>query len=270
MRSWWIAILLVVCGAFVAWHYLAGRNGRIAAPETAALGVLRAPQRGLNGVGGWANDVGRAMVRRDSIVSENEDLRARVEALQGDNVRLERYRRENDELRAMLKMEPRAGGRNVPCDVVALDFSAYARRISLNVGARQNVRPKDVVFTPQGLVGQIIAVNSGLPPTSQVLLLTDRQSSVGAITQRGSAKGIVSGMGGQLCSMSYLDFKADVREGDVVVTAGDSTIFPRGIAIGRVLRVWRNKTYSTMSADIEPLVNFDRLQSVFVRTQAGP
>ena len=248
----------------MAWHYLSGRNGRIAAPETAALGALRAPQRGLNGVGGWASDVGRAMVRRDSIVvSENETLRAKVEALQGDNLRLNRYQRENDELRAMLKMEPRFGGRNVPCDVVALDFSAYARRISLNVGTRQNVRPKDVVFTPQGLVGQIIAVNSGLPPTSQVLLLTDRQSSVGAITQRGSAKGIVSGTGSALCSMSYLDFKADVREGDVVVTAGDSTIFPRGIVIGRVLRVWRNKTYSTMSADIEPIVEFRPLKQRF-------
>lgn len=269
MRSWWIAILLFVCSAFVAWHYLSGRQGRIAAPETAALSALRAPQRGLSGIGSWASDVGRALVRRDSMVSENETLRARVEALQGDNLRLNRYQRENEELRALLKMEPRFGGRNVPCDVVALDFSAYARRISLNVGTRQGVRPKDVVYTPQGLVGQIIAVNSGLPPTSQVLLLTDRQHSVGALTQRGG-KGIVSGTGGALCSMSYLDFKADVREGDVVTTAGDSTIFPRGIVIGRVLRVWRNKTYSTMSADIEPMVNFDRINSVFVRAQAGP
>jgi rod shape-determining protein MreC len=269
-RGSWVGVGLLICAAVVAWHYVSRRGGGVSAPETVLFSTLRAPQRGFSGVGDWAGDVGRAVVRRGSIVQENEAFKARVDFLEGENARLRRYLKENQELRAMLQMRPTTGGVNVPADVVSVDFSAYARRISLNIGRGQGVRPKDVVFTPRGLVGQVIAVGGGPLPTSQVLLLSDRESSVGAMTARSFAKGIVQGTGEGGCTMSYLDVHSDVREGDLVITSGDSTIFPRGILIGRVARVSRNKTYSTMAADIEPAAPLDQLAAVFVRTKAGP
>ncbi len=86
------------------------------------------------------------------------------------------------------------------------------------------------------------------------------------MTARTMAKGIVQGTGDRICKMTYLDFQADVREGDLVLTSGDSTIFPRGLVIGRVLKVEKNKTYSKMQAYIDPAVPFDRISAVYVRT----
>lgn len=262
---------LVVCAVFVAWHYIArrGNSGGLSMPEKIALGLVRGPQRGFASAGSWLGDVGRAATSRDSIVAQNRSLQTRVDQLEGENTRLRRYLKENQELRALLKMPSAYGGENVAADVVGVDFSDYARLITLNIGPGQGVRPKDMVFTARGLVGQVYSTGGGPLPSSQVLLLTDRNSSVGAMTQRTMAKGWVRGSG-QGCAMELVSFEADVREGDLIVTSGDSAIFPRGVVIGRVLKVRRNKTYSTQKAEIEPSVPFDRLSGVFVRTQAGP
>jgi rod shape-determining protein MreC len=193
-------------------------------------------------------------------------LRARLADAEGENKRLVRYRRENEELRQLLNMRKPSGGSGVAADVVSLASTDLARRITLNVGARQGVRPKDVVYTARGVVGQVIQVS---PLTSKVLLLTDRQSGVGAMTARTTARGVVKGTGKSDCKMMYLDFQADVREGDLVVTSGESEIFPKGLIIGRVLRVEKDKTYSNMTAYIDPAVPFDQISAVYVRVQTG-
>jgi rod shape-determining protein MreC len=264
---WTVAALMLICIVAVAWHYTARGRGKISTPETGVFLILRAPQRVFTSVGVWFGDVGRAMFRRPSIVTENDNLRSQVDNLEGENQRLRRYLRENQELRQLLKMPKPWAGRYLPADVVSLNFSDYTQKIFLNVGANQGVLPKDVVFTARGVVGQVVRTNNGIPATSEVLLLTDRSSSIGAMTARSMAKGIVQGTGERICKMTYLDYQADVREGDLVLTSGDSTIFPRGLVIGRVLKVEKNKTYSTMSAYIDPAVPFDRISAVYVRTR---
>jgi rod shape-determining protein MreC len=273
-----IILLLVLCAALVAWHYAAHRQGGISAPESGAFIVLRPVQRTLIWVGDWASDVGRAMFRRRSIISENEELQGRVAHLEGTNRRLVRYRNENEELRTLLKMPKSHGGEIIAADVVSLDATDYARRIVLNVGSRDGVRDKDVVFVAQGVVGQVVAVSGKVPLDScTVLLLTDRMSSVGAMTARTMARGIVRGnvpeatKDKRLCKMEFVDYRADVREGDLVMTSGvPSEIFPKGLIIGEVLKVNRDKRYSLLTADIDPAVPFDRISAVWTRVKAGP
>jgi rod shape-determining protein MreC len=101
------------------------------------------------------------------------------------------------------------------------------------------------------------------------LLLTDRQSGVGAITVRSGARGVLQGTGGNLCEMQYFDFNSDVRTGDMVVTSGDSEIFPHGMVLGTIVKVEKDKTYSRLTAWVEPAVSFDDLNAVWVRTNAN-
>ena len=267
-----LIILLVLCIVPVVWYRAAHGHGGISLPESGAFLTLRPAQRALSGVGAWGGDVGRAMFRRPGIISENARLQGRVADLEGQNQRLARYRRDNEELRHLLNMPQQTAGKLVAADVVSFDFSDYKRVMTLNVGTRQGVQPKDVVFTARGVVGQVIAVNAW-PPTCKVLMLTDRISGVGAMTDRTMAKGIVQGTGEGTCKFSYLDYGADVREGDLVLTSGLATergaIFPKGLVIGRVLRVERDKYRSEMTAYVDPSVPFDQISAVYVRAQAG-
>ena len=261
--------LLLVCMALAVWSQRARSQGKVALPDSVAIGMLRPAQKTLTAVGNWFSDVGRVMIRRGDILQENAELNRRVADLDNRNKRLLRYQQENRELRQLIKMPPPANGRLVSAEVVSRDASEYARRVVLNAGAPQGVRAKDVVYNAQGVVGQVIEVDDKYG-TSTVLLITDRMAGVGAMVQRTAARGLLQGTGQGTCIMTYLNLHADVREGDLIVTSGDSKIFPKGMVLGRVLKVRKDKTYSQTSAEIEPAARLDQISAVWVRVQAGP
>ena len=261
-----LLFLLALCAFAVAWSRLSrGRGGQMA-PAGVAQVALKWPQRAAVATGDWAADVGRALFRRGGTVADNDRLRLEVERLRGQNLRLARYERENRELRALAKMPSVGGGTMKTAPIVAFDATDYSRVITLGIGSRSGVRVRDAVFSPQGAVGKVETVS---PFTCTVTLLTDRNAGVGALVGRSGARGVVKGTGENLCRLVYLDFRALVREGDIVYTSGDSQIFPRGLVIGRVSEVVRDKNYSQLTAWVEPAVAFDRLSVVAVRTGAG-
>lgn len=263
-----LALLLVICVVAVGWSRRAHDRAKIALPDGMALIVLRPGQVFFNRVGAWFSDVGRVMMRRDDIVQENQSLRGRLASLENQNRRLLRYQKENQELRQLLKMPKAPGGYSISADVVSRDATDYARRLIINVGGPQRVRPKDVVFNAQGVLGQIIEVDPRYG-SSTVLLLTDRMSGIGAMVQRNASRGLLRGDGSDLCKLSDLDLRADVREGDLIVTSGDSQIFPKGMILGRVMRVKKDKIYSQTTAEIEPAASLNQSSAVLVRVQAG-
>lgn len=264
-------VIAVVLGALlVFWQNASSSRGGTALPAGVASATLSPVQRTFKATGDWVSDVGRVVVRRGDIAAQNKELQARLADLEGQNARLARLRRENQELRQLLKMPQVFGGKAQAAEIISYDATDFARRVTLNIGSHSGVRPKDVVYCAQGLVGQVTQV---APLTSVVTLLIDRDGRAGAMTARTFAKGVVQGTGDRVCKLSYLDFNADVREGDLVTTSGllsgRGAIFPKGLMIGRVVRVQKDKTYSRQEAYIEPTVPFDRLSAVWVRVGAS-
>lgn len=268
-------VLLAIAGVLVFWQKRAQKSGGISTPASLTFGILRPGQKIVLSIGGWFSDVGRVMFYRQDLASENKNLRGRLADVEGQNLRLQRFRRENEELQSLLKMPKPPGGNSIAAQIVSFDVTDYTQQIFINVNQRQSVRWKDVVYTAHGLVGQIVNADYKLLPipTSQVVLLTDRTSSVGAVVARTGALGIVQGTGGVLCKLNYLDFHADVREGDIVLSSGlvvkIGGVFPKGLVIGRVIKVERDKTLSRLTAFIDPAVPFDQITSVLVRVGAN-
>jgi rod shape-determining protein MreC len=261
-----IAFLVMLCGVLVGWQHRAGNQGRISPPEQVSFNFLRAVQQPLLAAGHWLGDVGRVLIGRNSILQQNRQLQNRVDYLQNENTRLRRYSRENAQLRQLLQLPKPDAGTPVAAMIVSFDATDFSRQIGLGIGSANGVAPKDVVYCAAGVVGQVTKNSSHY---CTVLLLTDRQSGVGAITARSGARGVLQGTGGNLCKMEYFDFHSDVRTGDVVITSGDSEIFPHGMVLGTVVKVEKDKTYSRLIAWVEPAVAFDSLTAVWVRTGAN-
>ena len=254
----------------VAWQTAAASRGAMALPDGAATAALSPLQRGLRGAGDYLSDVGRVVVRRDDLASENARLKDDLARALGDNARLLALQRENEELRGLLQTPDLAGGQILAARVVSADTSPLSRRLILNVGARQNVRPKDVVYCAQGVVGQVTQVG---PLTCVVTLLIDREGALGGRIARSGAQGVVMGDGSGLARLDYLAFGADVESGDVVVTSGLSrdrgAIFPPGLVIGKIKSVEKDRVTSKQIAVVEPAVPFESISAVKVRVNAG-
>lgn len=232
-RTRWLLILLVLGQLFLLAAQLPAPGSQTSFLETAAL----------RAVGPFANVIasgarlGEAVVQdlalRRTLVAENRRLRSEVEELRQRTIRLEGL---EDSLRHLTETVNYAQGADYPlvlADIVFIDHTSWLQTLVLSVkeGAVSVNQPAVV---SEGLVGRVV-VASG--PYAKVQLITDRSASVGGMIKRTHRQGVVRGAGRGSLELDFVPLQADVRVGDVVLTAGIDGIYPRGIPVGTVVAV---------------------------------
>lgn len=275
MSSWKRYAPLMALGivglGLVGWQNRAIGQGRLDPVAGAGTALLSPFQRGLNGLGGYLSDVGSVVFRRGDLASQNARLQARLADVQGQNERLSRLQHENVELRALLQMPKPVAGRNVSADVISAARGDFTRRLVLSIGSRAGVHAKDFVFCAQGLVGQVSAVG---PLSCVVIPIVDRDGGAGAFVARTGAQGLVVGNGSDTPKMLYLPFDADVRAGDLLLSSGagqdEGAIYPRGLVVGRVLKIEKDRAFSRQNAFVAPAVIPENLGAAWVHLSGAP
>ena len=141
---------------------------------------------------------------------------------------------ENKRLRKLLNLKEHSIYEGLASSVIAREPSNWFHALLLNRGEEGGIKKNSVVITPEGLVGRVIKVNKN---SSQVLLITDPGSEIGALVQKTRIQGVIQGRKRDLI-LKYLPLEADVSEGDLVITSGlEGGLFPKGLAIGRVKKI---------------------------------
>lgn len=194
---------------------------------------------------------------------DTEDLRRQVRELEAEVGVLREYQLQNERLRQLLDYRETNPGFDVlVAEVVGRDPGNWFSIVKVNRGVNQGVRRDQAVILPAGLVGRVIFV---APNTADVLLITDPHSGVGAMLQDSRTPGVVKGVldSARPLTMSYLTKEAAVEPGQLVVTSGLG-LFPKGIPVGRVVAVHKDAAGLTMTADLEPLVDFDHLEEILI------
>lgn len=192
---------------------------------------------------------------------ENRELRETTESLLSTVVRARELEKENERLRDLLAFARKEDLRFEPVEVIGGDATSWFSTVTIDKRGNRRIEKDMCVVTDKGVVGKILSVE---PLTARVLLLSDSNSRVGALVQRTRDRGIVQGNDRGGCLMKYLDPMADVERGDLVVTSGDSLIFPKGLAVGVVTKVERERGDLLKWAEIEPSVKFSQLEEAFV------
>jgi rod shape-determining protein MreC len=114
-----------------------------------------------------------------SIGHENTQPRADLDRLQLRNAELEGRAAEADRLAGLLNFrQSNAAVPMLAARVIGASPSSSGRVAFLDRGSRDGVALNMGVITPEGVVGKVLAVYTG---TSQVLLVSDKDSGVGAL-----------------------------------------------------------------------------------------
>jgi rod shape-determining protein MreC len=198
-------------------------------------------------------------VESERLREENEELRAQLRL--SEEVRIE-----NDRLRALMDFRASTKMKLLPARILARDLSADHSSVRINRGRDHGVQKFQGVINDQGVVGYILSTEPG---SAQVILVSDRASAIDALVQRTRARGLVSGRGGALARLGYLQRADDVEKGDLVVTSGSRGFFPRGFPIGRVLEVGQTRLGISQEARLETVVQPSRIEEVFVVLQSN-
>jgi len=196
---------------------------------------------------------------------ENEQLKKKISRLEARLRDQEELAQENKRLKRLLRWQQQEGRQyaSVVASVIARDPGNWFGTLVINKGREDGIKPNMTVVTPTGLVGRITNVSGN---TAEVLLITDPRSGVGALLQKTRAPGIVEGIasGSAYLRMNHIPGNLMVTEGETVVTSGQGSIFPKGIAIGAVVDVDKETSGLFKVATIKPYVDFNRMEEVLV------
>ncbi len=234
-RTGYLLIVLLI-GQFVLIAVQGARSGRApTVAEKAGMRIVGPAARLVGALGDGVSEVGRRSALHGQLVAENARLRREVEQLR---LRLLRYGDVEQELSRLgeaLRYNAPLVGQIRAVDVIYADHASWLRSLLLYTGAAPAV-PDQPVLASSGLVGRVLLVSG---PYAKVQLITDRSAAVGGMILRTRHQGLVRGSGqeGSGLTLDFVPLSADVRPGDVVLTAGIDGIYPRGIPVGSVVAI---------------------------------
>ena len=207
----------------------------------------------------WANYVEWKSVRRENTVLREENEHLRVEALQAGETR-----EENARLRRLLLLRDRLPLATVSGEVIGREAGGWVRSLTVNRGRGDGIAQQTPVIVPDGLVGRVVQVHRA---AAVVQLLNDPASTVGAVVQRTRTAGLVEGDAGGTVRFKFMARDgASVTPGDLVVTSGLGTTFPKGLPVGRVIKVEDKGSALFHFAVLAPAVDFSRVEEVLLVT----
>jgi rod shape-determining protein MreC len=116
------------------------------------------------------------------------------------------------------------------------------------------------VVSAKGIIGKI--VRTGLM-FSDVQILSDHNSYLDVLIERTRVRGVLKGLGENLCRLQ-LHNRADVRIGDTIVSTGAVGAIPKGLPVGRVVKISYDSDNVSQFITIQPWENYNSLDEVMV------
>lgn len=246
-----------------------GWDNTILFPVTHAVREGLSPaQKGIEEIKDSMNSFFSYFSNNKKLQTENEELKKRIAMLEEKAYALKEQEMENKRLQELLnyKQEKTENYDFMLAKIIGRDPGNWYQTITINRGSAAGIQKNMAVVTHNGLVG---IINSTTANTSEVLLIIDAESAVGArILENRVTPGIAVGTGkSDHMQMILLPHDAPLEQGQTIVTSGLGGLYPEGIRIGTVNEIMLEPNGLIKNAQIEPFVDFDRLEEVFVILQ---
>lgn len=155
----------------------------------------------------------------------------------------------------------------VPSTVLRRDVNNDFYSFTLDKGTTSDVSVNDPVVSENGLVGWVSQVDAN---TCKVVTVLSPQTSVGAIDNKTSDTGIVSGNAKYcdkgLTTMSKLTTKHKIKVGDIITTTGIGGLYPKGLIIGEVTDVCYDTFNTTYYTVVKPYDDIKKITELCIIT----
>jgi rod shape-determining protein MreC len=267
-----VAVLVLVSLALLTVYFRESSGGGLHSLQSTGASILKPFETAANRVAQPFRDAAGWLGGLSTTRDENKKLRKQNEQQARQLYAYATIVQENRDLRRMVHY---LGGPSLPQDFEVLPTTIlsqppgqFDRRVVVGVGRNNGVRPNDPVVSPNGfLVGVTTTVGAS---TANVKLITDETSAVSVLDAKTGAWGILRHNDpGSSLIVDNVPKSVVVNEGDKLVTAGWksgplTSVFPRGIPVGRVKGVNQTDIYPYKQIEISPLVDFGSLRSMIV------
>jgi len=198
----------------------------------------------------------------ENIYESNRQLKQENQELSHENAVLKEKLATYERIAKMVQFKEYYNYEMIPAQVIGREPGNWFHSVIIDMGSKDGIEIDMGVATHKGLVGKVIQVGRN---TSEVLLIIDQGCSVGAMVQRPREVGVIKGgTESNYCYLDYVAHDADVQLNDIVVTSGMGSTIPKGIIIGRIVVIRKEKHDLFQRILIKPEVDFNKLEEVFI------
>ena len=266
-----IILLLVIGFLFITWSifYTSQERTEPTWVEYVVRLILFPLQKATNSIVNFAVNTWETIGSLARLHRENHELREELVRLELKLAQLEGLKAENDRLREVAGFRTGSDIPLLPAEVIGRSPSPWMETLIIDKGEKDGLARNMPVISKEGLVGRLFRVG---PDFSEVILLTDSRdgNSMSGVIERTRdlvyIYGYSSGRKGY-CLVRPSDLDVDIQVGDKILTSGASLHFPRNILVGVVQEVRDHDDVFAREALMKPVVNFSRLEYVFVITE---
>ena len=258
-----VALLLAVVLAVVS--ALTG----LSLPDMAVKGVLTPIRTGTAKLTDKAEELYGYIFKYESLAAENEALKQELADIENNARIADSVTRENQRLRDLLELKnANEDYELVDGYIISWSSNDWTSTFTINRGTNAGIQVGMCAVTANGeLVGLVQEVGSNYAVIKSIM---DSSLEISATISSSGYNGMVKGGYSEGLSdklrMNYLPSSATIHINDQVVTTG-STVYPRGLIVGKVVDAGFADTGVAKYAILEPAADIDALEQVFIITE---
>jgi rod shape-determining protein MreC len=260
-----IAIIALLFGMML---YSASGDGIANIPRNLLEMVTTPLQQMTAAVSRGVDDFFGVFINAKKNAVENEQLRAQLAEYNQALIDYEKLKDENEQLKQAVGIKDLYPDFEMTiASVVSRDPADRYGSFILDKGTLNGVSQGDPVMTANGLVG--VVTKTGLTSARvQTVLSPEVNVSVLEISTKelGVVQGDVKLSQEGLTKMSILSSETEIQPGALIITAGASGAYPKGLPLGTVKEVAGESHGVTKYAVIQPLEPVDKVDTVMVVT----
>ena len=238
-------------------------------PKMMVQGVLTPIRAGVSKLTTGAENIYDYIFSYESVAAENEALKQKIAEMEDAALQKDALYQENQRLRDLLDL--RTGHYDYKFTdgyIISWDSNDWSNTFTINRGSSSGIEVNMCAVTANGeLVGLVSEVGPNYAVIKSVLdSALEISATISASGYNGMVKGGYTSDLPNMLRMNYLASNATIHINDQVVTTG-STVYPRGLVIGKVIDAGYDDTGVAKYAILEPAVDIQELAQVFIITE---
>lgn len=262
-------ILVAAVALAVLTTVVVALSGGATAGENIMSSILQPLRSGVAAMDRQALKIYNYIFSYEALEAENAALKAEILEMEEDVRTAQELQRENQRLQQLLELSEQHEDYSFePAYIISWDASSWRSSFTIGKGTNKGLEQGMCAITENGqVVGLITEVGANWATITTIL---DNGLEISASIASSGYTGVVQGTyqseDTRLLRMNYLTHEAVIKNGDQVVTTG-STLYPKGLLLGKITNVSLDETGVAKYASLEASCDLADLEQVFIITE---
>jgi rod shape-determining protein MreC len=198
-------------------------------------------------------------LKSHDLKEENRRLLEKMAVLSYEKQLFNELKKENQELKEIIGFRFNYPKQIIPAEIERRTSEEINLSFQIGKGSSDGVERNAAVISFEGIVGKVLKSGKN---TAVVQTLKNYNSAVSVKDTKNKVEGVLKW--NKRFFVEGIPQYSDLMKGDTLVTSGKGSIFPKGLPVGVVTGVKKRINEYSLEIEVEPCVNLDRIDVVFV------